>query len=467
MRIILTLILIFYSIVTYSQEKYRVVYDYTTDKIEYLLVDKNNSIVDTLKSPKLKKNSIIELHLKNVNPFALQVNTEVNEQLIHESSNNSGFNFGGLLGQIGSLGGDKLKLNVPASSLGELSRGVGVESTRGSEVAHQFENYNYITTNVSTIRSTLISNLSNPNLDKEAILKNLSEATELNPDARLPDPNKNFYGYLTTLEKLVNQEKQSLSGEIKSLSAEIETQAENRELSRGERANNEEILRNLDNTLSSLETSSKKTVEEINEVKSLYAALQSASFDQIYDYQLSADKMNIALIFSPVNKNDPNNTNKPLKRRNVNFTSRGGFKINTSLAMTLNNFGKKSHDFYISEEGVVGSEANNYFMPNLSTMINFYPMISESFNIGGSFGLSIPLSDNIGGVNFLLGPSIFMGNKNRLAISGGIAYGPVDRLTNGLKVGDTTELRSLENYTKKVYDLGYFVGISFSLFDIK
>ncbi|HLW50111.1 MAG TPA: hypothetical protein VKZ78_04000, partial [Sphingobacteriaceae bacterium] len=105
--------------------------------------------------------------------------------------------------------------------------------------------------------------------------------------------------------------------------------------------------------------------------------------------------------------------------------------------------------------------------PNLSTMINFYPMMSESFNVGGSFGLAIPISDKVGGINFLLGPSIFMGNKNRLSLSGGVAYGPVNRLTNGIKPGDTTELRSLENFTKTVYDFGYFFGVSFSLFDIK
>ena len=467
MKIKLTFLLVICSLLAYSQEKYRVVYDYATDRLQYLLVDKNNQIIDTLKNPKIKKNSVIELRLKNVNPFALQVNTEVNEQSIHESTSSTGFNFGGLLGQIGSLGGDKLKLNVPSSSLGELSKASGAVASRGEEVSNQFENFNYVTTNVSTIRSTLISNLSNPNLDKETILKNLREATELNPDARLPDPNKNFYGYLTTLEKVVIQEKQSLSNELNALSTEIETSIEDKPLSRGERTSNEEILRNLDNTLSSLDNTSKKTVDEINEVKSLYSALESASFEQVYDYQLSADKMNIELIFSPTTTPGTTPSSKAIKRRNVNLLSKGGFKINTSLAMTLNNFGKNSNDYFISEEGVIGSEANDYFMPNLSTMINFYPMISESFNLGGSFGLSIPISDNIGGVNFLLGPSLFLGSKNRLSISGGVAYGPVDRLTNGIKVGDTTELRSLANYTKKVYDLGYFFGISFSLFDIK
>ena len=102
-------------------------------------------------------------------------------------------------------------------------------------------------------------------------------------------------------------------------------------------------------------------------------------------------------------------------------------------------------------------------------MINFYPYISDSFNFGGSFGLSIPISgeDRISGVNFLFGPSLFFGNKSRLSLSGGLAYGPVRKLTNGVSVGDTTAFNDLDAFTKNVYDFGYYFGISFSLFDIK
>ncbi|MCB0439613.1 MAG: hypothetical protein KDD20_12810, partial [Mangrovimonas sp.] len=64
-------------------------------------------------------------------------------------------------------------------------------------------------------------------------------------------------------------------------------------------------------------------------------------------------------------------------------------------------------------------------------------------------------------------PSFFIGSKNRLAFSGGVAYGPVNKLTNGLEVGEQTEIFDIDNYTKSVYDFGYYFGISFSLFDIK
>ena len=137
------------------------------------------------------------------------------------------------------------------------------------------------------------------------------------------------------------------------------------------------------------------------------------------------------------------------------------------MALTLNNFGSNSNKYYL-ESGVIGADKNDFFVPNLSTMINFYPFMGENFNLGGSFGLSIPISsnDSIDGVNFLFGPSMFFGSKSRLSLSGGLAYGPVKQLTNGLSVGDTTSFDNVDDFTRNVYDFGYYFGISFSLFDI-
>lgn len=468
-RLLTVMFTVIGCIVASAQEKYRVVYDYNTDQVAYYLINKNNQVIDTLKQPKFKRNSQIELRLRNVNPFAVSVSTAVNEETVHTTASQGGFNFGGLLSQIGAIGGDKLKLNVPTASLqSDLLNKAG--STRGPKVGGKIDELADITTNVSAIKSTLLSNLANPNLDKETIMRNLEQVTKLYEDARLPDPNVNYYAYLTNLEKVVNLDKQSIVSEIETIGSEIELNNQNSTLSRGQLAGQEQILRNLSGTVSSLETTTNQTVNDINEIKAIYSALESSSFEQIYDYKLGADKMSIDLKFAPTSLSASAATartgNTELKQRSVSLISRGGIKINSGVALTMNNFGRKSNDYFISEDGIIGVEKNDYFVPNVSTMINFYPIISDGFNIGGSFGLAVPLSDDISGVNFLLGPSIFLGNKNRVALSGGIAYGPMTRLTNGLKPGDSTELRSLDNYTKKVYDFGYFFGISFSLFDI-
>lgn len=245
----------------------------------------------------------------------------------------------------------------------------------------------------------------------------------------------------------------------------------NTDLTRGELVSRNIAIADLQRLMTNLNQSTNQSLQNLDELRSLYTVLEASNFEQTYDYELSADKVNIELKFVQSEfSNSIDNDNEPttLKTRNITMLSKGGFKINTSIAMTLNNFGSKSKDYFIDENSVIGADENDFFVPNLSTMINFYPFMGENFNIGGSFGLSIPISgnDNVNGINFLFGPSMFFGSKSRLSLSGGVAYGPVQKLTNGLEVGDSTSFGSVDNFTKNVYDFGYYFGISFSLFDL-
>ncbi|HLT52970.1 MAG TPA: hypothetical protein VKZ97_03745, partial [Flavobacteriaceae bacterium] len=256
---------------------------------------------------------------------------------------------------------------------------------------------------------------------------------------------------------------------ISALKTDLDTQANKTELSRGELVATNTTYAQLQNLMTSLNESSANTSQNLQKIKELYTTLEASSFEQTYDYTLEADKVNIELKFVQsdfAEASDSDNEQTTVKTRNLKLFSKGGFKINTSVALTLNNFGDKAKDFYINEDSVIGEDIDDAFVPNLSTMINFYPVMGENFNLGGSFGLSIPISSELKGVNFLFGPSLFLGSNSRLSISGGVAYGPVTKLTNGLEVGDETQVFDIDNYTKNVYDFGYFFGVSFSLFDL-
>jgi hypothetical protein len=39
------------------------------------------------------------------------------------------------------------------------------------------------------------------------------------------------------------------------------------------------------------------------------------------------------------------------------------------------------------------------------------------FNLGSSFGILIPITGETRGINFLLGPTIFLGSKSRISFS--------------------------------------------------
>lgn len=469
LKLSLTIISMTLGMISMAQERYRVIYDYKTEKINYLKLDKNNKVIDTLENSKLKRNSLVELKLQNINPFAVKVETDVKEEEITKSG--QGFNFTSLLGGINSFGGDKIDLNT--SNLPESSIFRSESGSRGSASAtSNFEDLNNTITNVSALKSTFVSNLLNPNLDKETILNNLVQTADAEQDVRLPSAEDNFYVYLAKVEKSIKDSRSQLESNINNMSKELETSTiTNEELSRGELVSRNIALGDLQRLMSNLNNSTDQSIKNLEELRSLYTILEASNFEQTYDYEISADKVNIELKFvqsdfSSSLENDGDAT--VLKTRNIKMFSRGGFKINTSVALTLNNFGSKSNDFFIDDNGVVGADQNDFFVPNLSTMINFYPFIGENFNVGGSFGLSIPISgnDSVNGINFLFGPSLFFGSDSRLSLSGGLAYGPVKKLSNGVEIGDTTSFNSIDNFTRDVYDFGYYFGISFSLFDL-
>ena len=468
MRIPIAFFCLFLSISTaVGQEKYKVVYDYNSENIVYYKLNKNNQVVDTLPKPRIKRNSLVEISVKNVNPFAVNLQTNVKEELIHESG--QGFNFSSLLGGINAFADDQLQLNI--SNLPESNLFSDKSASRGGNITGNFTKLNDLSTNVAALKNTMVSNLLNPNMSKEEIMSNLMEIAAVQEDVRVTDPNENFYLYLSNLEKIVESDKQMIMANVNEMAKDLDSpETTDVVLSRGDLEERNTAFRDLQKLINSLDESTSRTKANLDKIKELYALLEASSFEQTYDYLIEADKVNIELKFVQSDFSeaaDVDNSKSTIKTRNIKLFSKGGFKINTGVALTLNNFESKSNDFYISEDGVIGADPNDFFVPNLSTMINFYPVAGENFNVGGSFGLSIPISSDVGGMSFLLGPSLFLGNKSRLSISGGLAYGPVSELTNGLSVGDTTALRDLENFTRTVYDFGYFFGISFSLFDIK
>ena len=444
------------SVLCFAQEKYQVVYDYQTDRVNYLKIDKNNFVTDTLSKPKFKKNIPVEVKVLNVNPFAVDIVSKITEEDIHQQVDNS-FNFTSLLGGITKFSGDKVPINIENLPVDEttFSRGDSKNSARGSA-----ESYNKLSSNIDAIKSNLIANLTNPNLNKEQILANLKKISiEIVDGDFTTDPNGNYYLFLAEL--------QNISDYVTLLSNDFATKTPtntNEILSRGN------DYKSFTSTAQNLSTSFSDTTSDINQIKELYSKLESSSFEKVYDYNIHSDKANIDLKFleSDFVKELEKGTEKTtVKERNIKLFSRGGFKINTSVALTLNNFSDKSKDFYIGDDGIIGADVNNNFVPNLSTMINFYPILGESVNVGGSFGISVPISDEIKGINFLIGPSLFFGSKSRMSLSGGIAYGPVQKLTNGLTEGQETTVSDLSNYVKNVYEIGYYFGVSFSLANIK
>lgn len=422
-----------------AQKKYKAQYDYQSDELLYFELDNANKIIDTISGASLKRGSILMVEVNNVNPFAISLETTVEENSLHSSG--GGFNFGGLLGNIQNISGGSLAPNVPELPAGDFTD-LGIGGTRGS--GSLVEDLDKMTTNLRALKKSLLSDMRNPNLTKDQIIKNVKYLASLYEDSRLPDPEDNLYYFLETLESLIRSDSEKLKTALNSKETDM---------SRGT------------SVTRALKSYTEYNADEVDDVTDLFASVEAASFKQVYDYNVLADKAVIEIKFLP--KTDlSNGDNTPVKVRSIAVKAKGGFKINSGVALTLNNYKDASRDFFIDQNGLIGATANDNFVPNLSTMINFYPIIGENFNLGGSFGLSIPIADDLRGVNFLIGPSVFFGNENRFSLSGGVAFGPVQELTNGLQEGDVAISSDVDNFTKNVYDVGFYMGISFSLFDL-
>ncbi|WP_405222851.1 hypothetical protein [Dokdonia sp. Asnod1-B02] len=426
----------------FAQEKFKIIYNYSTDEVRYYAVDKDNKVTDTLEKPRFKRNSIIQVEVQDVNPFALRVETEVTEEDIHNGGSN--FNFGSMLGGIQSVSGSGLSLNTENLPTGDIMN-LKDNASRGA-AQRGVEDLQNLTVSIAALKRTIAGNMQNPNLSKAQIEQNILDLALQIDDPRLPDPEENLYLFLESLESLVVTGANTLNNEMNRGGTDIST-------------NN------------SLQRYTTQTVTAVNEVKGMFTALEASSFTQSYDYRVEKDRANFELRFMQGEFIQGTtrllNADQPQKIRSIPIYAKGGFKINTGVALTLNNFGDNSLDYYIDQDGLIDADSNDSFVPNLSTMINFYPVIGDNFNIGGSFGLSIPITGDLSGINFLLGPSLFLGNSNRLSLSGGLALGPVQSLTNGLEIGNEAIGSDIESFTENVYDFGYYFGISFSLFDIK
>jgi hypothetical protein len=200
--------------ISIAQERYRISYDYKTEKVNYLLLDKNSKVIDTLNNPRLKRNSLVELKLRNINPFAVQVQTDVKEEDL--ITNGQGFNFSSLLGGINSFTGDNIDLNT--SNLPDSNVFKSEAGSRGSARAtSSFKDLNNTITNVSALKATLLSNLLNPNLSKTAILDNLIATANAEQDVRLPNAGQNFYVYLAKVEKSIKESRSDLESNINTI----------------------------------------------------------------------------------------------------------------------------------------------------------------------------------------------------------------------------------------------------------
>lgn len=146
----------------------------------------------------------------------------------------------------------------------------------------------------------------------------------------------------------------------------------------------------------------------------------------------------------------------------IELNTYGGMKVNASLGLSFTSFFDRPQAYSTRDSLIIG-DAQDAFLPVISSFVHFYPQSKGQVSIGGTFGIGIGIGGEDAGLqNYFFGPSLILGKGQRVVFSTGLMGGRVERLAQGYAVGDVYELGGVLP-TKNIYEFGYFLGISFNL----
>lgn len=179
----------------------------------------------------------------------------------------------------------------------------------------------------------------------------------------------------------------------------------------------------------------------------------------LYEYPL-----NEAGIPTPVSQNLLNDL-VLVKSKKLKIVVKGDLKINSSLGLAFPYYSNNLH--YLNVAGNIVEQDGNNFAPNIAAFMNFYPYNGKLGQFGGTFGLGIPIATENRNLSVFLGGSSLFGSKNRIVINAGASLGQVTQLDQGLKTGDMLDSEFMDVPTRQIWNWGAFLGISFSIADVK
>ncbi len=201
----------------------------------------------------------------------------------------------------------------------------------------------------------------------------------------------------------------------------------------------------------------------MSELRQVYEELQNNSFTYTFPpIQAEGDQVVVEVSFSKRNETDMFENYKNLKQT---IPVSGGYKITGGIGLAFGAFSKPTYQYSVIDNRIVADEKDE-FIPVIASFAHFYKQSLSSVNIGGSFGVGLPIlgGNTIQSASFFMGPTLLIGQSQRLLITGGIMGAKVERLSSGFQAGDIfdgfTEILPL---TQK-YELGYFVAVSFNVF---
>lgn len=155
---------------------------------------------------------------------------------------------------------------------------------------------------------------------------------------------------------------------------------------------------------------------------------------------------------------------EPYKTLEQTIPVSGTWKVTGGIGISFGALKDPRFEYTVRDNKIVGQELDQ-FIPIVTSFAHFYKQSPGNVNIGGSFGVGLPIlgGSDIQAASFFLGPTVILGESSRFLLSGGLMGAKAKRLANGFQVGDSFDSFSEALPTINRYELGYFIGLSFSI----
>lgn len=393
---------------------------------------------------------------------------EVKENDIYQSLFKDG-KFQGLSGITGAFGmgaaefQDELELlEEDADRLKKINDDLVVASVKVDEL------FDYMTL-VEFTNQELVKLLYNPNITHAEMKKRaellakevFNGSIELNTViVQSTDKAKVISNYRSLYANYASNS-QSISSSINDLNTKLKTDVTKAELASFNKViadrtravqNNYELLEQSSQDLTQAEIRRK-----LMEVYDNYDKIIHADFNYEYSLLTDRDVTQVTMRFG-LNQFDSVGT---IKTRIVNVPTHGGLRINTSAGMSFISY-MGGQNSYLNDAGLIKEVKGDLFSPAITTMFHCYRQSYRPFTVGGSFGLSVPIEGQKDFI-YMGGLSGIIGKKQRVIINVGGLGGKVERLSDGFKTGDALISEYSEVPTKRVFDFGFFVGVTFNI----
>ena len=461
---------------TASSQSLRIVYDFIQDEVHYFKTKPGDPIGKEIGSPVVGRNKLVTVEVVNFNKFVYAADA-TNTSRIVEKQSDMGFLdiVSPLVNPIGS-GGFFTALGGTLPE--DVSRG-GLMATRGASSAYDdivdayrtltsletdMNSVNYAITKLNKLKynpylpTDTIVNMSN-NIVAQIFQKSVMNPSDFSEV--IVRYNKDYANSVSNLETATV----SFLREYQEYASRTEGSFEGRGL--------DQTVRNFNNEVKQVTKTfnPEYITAQIDFLETVYTSIVATRYTFNSSHAAKDDEIDLALNFYKVPVDQEGNylsvdRNKmselaKVKEKKINIVVRGDIKVSSSVGLAFTKF--QTTDEFIYRDSSIMSITGSSFSPNLGAYVNVYPYSGRTLQLGGTFGVGVPLQADQKSVNMYMGMSALLGSDSRVAVHAGASLGQVQKLGAGYNLGDALLPGDLTIPTRNVWEWGTFIGVSFNI----